>query len=954
MHQKGSSSYDWDGQLDRSRLRHFIAWGGQDVLLHSVVQQKSTSENNNAGRSDDYNIHCDCGNITKPMYDLFEGVTLYGCAADECDFMSHDDGVDLVSLALPFLPGIHVSFVTLPPEYTWVQPPRQNSNENQIGGVVRDVTWRVLEEDATRVVLLVSVALCEGTVCSLPIDCIGDVFNEAWFPSTFLTILDSGDPANQVLFDGETNSGLLAGHQNRRNAPCPHGTAVQQHKVVFFEIAQPTNKLRPFLVRCTSIYSVIGFTGYNFSEKDPSYFGTKEWEIESQQHFTKTSRPLPGGEEYSAFISYRWLMGRFMLFTSMLVHFNHLAAVVISFGVTVLIEFIAGLVKYYVGTSILPQDGSQWYFSVPCRVFFFVLSLAVYGQVFSRKKLFLDRNCINQVDSELNAASLRCLPHVLSRCKSLLCLVDADYFKRLWCMFELAVYMKARKSNGKVAFVYSWQCLMFLVVFLSLAALRIGAFLAGLPPLRDGSLHRRPIWGNLSGSMVIFNVTIWLQGLAMYFVGRTYFQTEQTVREQSESFDVRSAVCGYEKDKPLLLDFIREQFNTSAISSENEQKNYNNKQNHEGSHHRDRSANNIGEGIETSVDPLSRTSRVFSKEKVTCPSPPKELRIDVEGGHPYDYESFLGVYGPEEGAQRWANSKPAKNYNNKQNHEGSHHRDRSTNNIGEATETSVDPLDVFNESVKTLLAEQVVPRFGRILPYSFVVAAYCMLETGYQYSNAAGMDVFDWLFYPTNGGLSERWEYHWFRALVEWPFSIFIRFPLLFYVQALIIKLLYVLETKFPRVFTCWVCWIPSIFFNALWLGVEEFVIHHFARFGTRAFFFGQRGFRVRTTYEFLPLRFFFDCFGTHCLAFQFVIDWRQKGLQVLAFLVCLAAVAIVFFVHEPSWFRKFRRNLWQRIVSSCKSRFQKEEENSRQGAENAPLLVQVESSREEEGARGY
>ena len=56
------------------------------------------------------------------------------------------------------------------------------------------------------------------------------------------------------------------------------------------------------------------------------------------------------------------------------------------------------------------------------------------------------------------------LPYILSRCKAIVCVVDAAYFGRMWCVYELAMFLKVR-PGGNVVFIYNWQCIMFLVIF---------------------------------------------------------------------------------------------------------------------------------------------------------------------------------------------------------------------------------------------------------------------------------------------------------------------------------------------------------------------------------------------------------------------------------------------------------------------------------------------------------
>ena len=47
----------------------------------------------------------------------------------------------------------------------------------------------------------------------------------------------------------------------------------------------------------------------------------------------------------------------------------------------------------------------------------------------------------------MSLPSLRFLPHILTRSSRLLCIVDAEYFKRLWCVYELATFCRAHRAD---------------------------------------------------------------------------------------------------------------------------------------------------------------------------------------------------------------------------------------------------------------------------------------------------------------------------------------------------------------------------------------------------------------------------------------------------------------------------------------------------------------------------
>ena len=66
----------------------------------------------------------------------------------------------------------------------------------------------------------------------------------------------------------------------------------------------------------------------------------------------------------------------------------------------------------------------------------------------------------------------------------------------------------------------------------------------------------------------------------------------------------------------------------------------------------------------------------------------------------------------------------------------------------ESDATRVDPLERFNQAVRSLLRQQTVSRSGRILPYSLVVAAFSMRSYGMgPFGSFYGLDDrLDWFF----------------------------------------------------------------------------------------------------------------------------------------------------------------------------------------------------------------
>ena len=124
----------------------------------------------------------------------------------------------------------------------------------------------------------------------------------------------------------------------------------------------------------------------------------------------------------------------------------------------------------------------------------------------------------------------------------------------MWCVYELAMFLKVR-PRGNVVFIYHWQCIVFLIIFVfeSLAYVIPNLLLAGLDVDVAISFRAGQFWAQY----VYYSIKL-LQIVAMYVAGRLYFKNERAVRNLQKSFDVRMAECGVPDDVPILLDSIKE------------------------------------------------------------------------------------------------------------------------------------------------------------------------------------------------------------------------------------------------------------------------------------------------------------------------------------------------------------------------------------------------------------
>merc|ERR1711963_1084047 len=86
--------------------------------------------------------------------------------------------------------------------------------------------------------------------------------------------------------------------------------------------------------------------------------------------------------------------------------------------------------------------GYGWWFGILSFAFVFFFG----EKFFTSASCFLDRACIHQENIELKLKGIQCLSDILQKSNKMLILWQREYFTRLWCGFELAMYLKHRSA----------------------------------------------------------------------------------------------------------------------------------------------------------------------------------------------------------------------------------------------------------------------------------------------------------------------------------------------------------------------------------------------------------------------------------------------------------------------------------------------------------------------------
>eukprot|EP00435_Cladocopium_sp_Y103_P052611 s70_g16.t1 len=141
------------------------------------------------------------------------------------------------------------------------------------------------------------------------------------------------------------------------------------------------------------------------------------------------------------FLSHDWKTSRWAKYWSILILFNLRAATIATFLAAILVGLYIGPQPVPVSLHSLSMVAARF---LPWLVFVFFLCFWQSLRSVSRRPLvvFLDKLCIAQHDPALKAKGIRGLSTFLDRSEQLTILWSSRYFTRLWCVYELATFLR--------------------------------------------------------------------------------------------------------------------------------------------------------------------------------------------------------------------------------------------------------------------------------------------------------------------------------------------------------------------------------------------------------------------------------------------------------------------------------------------------------------------------------
>eukprot|EP00435_Cladocopium_sp_Y103_P054149 s201_g17.t1 len=147
-------------------------------------------------------------------------------------------------------------------------------------------------------------------------------------------------------------------------------------------------------------------------------------------------------DEFDEFWSHSWQLSPWPKIICLLFLKNGLAA-----GLTSNAAALTGCILSYFG--VLPVVFGD-YAAMPCYLWSQLGGILCFFPVLllwrRHDRIFLDAGCINQSTPKAKIEGIRSMGGLLRMSRRMLVLWDVTYVERLWCMFELAAFMKSRSQ----------------------------------------------------------------------------------------------------------------------------------------------------------------------------------------------------------------------------------------------------------------------------------------------------------------------------------------------------------------------------------------------------------------------------------------------------------------------------------------------------------------------------
>ena len=349
--------------------------------------------------------------------------------------------------------------------------------------------------------------------------------------------MDLAEPEGSDVPDSSSDSGdsdsAIRGHLSQISVPHGPESVQLQLQQLMPQLAEAVSRMEvtnPEVLRVTFAYQAL------------QRFG---WVFRVNGDFYQKSRK---SEKIRTFWSHSWHGGAWKKILTLVTYYN--SRVAIFFGTSVaflmLLLHSLGLLPGIIRVFAWP-----W---APFSIWSTTLGIFIAGGTLTlwrpMTQVFLDRICISS-DPELKAQAILSLSGLLKKSDEMLILWDPSWTERLWCLFELAAFLKSKKlTNQRLVIKPTIIGVVSVAGFCTFAVMFVATILV---PIDDVELLVIPM-----SAAAVFGFSVAYPACSMM---RAYFRSLDVMEEQllSVSFaKTKSSCCDMEhvtpSGQPIICD----------------------------------------------------------------------------------------------------------------------------------------------------------------------------------------------------------------------------------------------------------------------------------------------------------------------------------------------------------------------------------------------------------------
>ena len=322
------------------------------------------------------------------------------------------------------------------------------------------------------------------------------------------------------------------------------------------------------VVRTVSSDKILAHMGIIFSVPDlvtPRTF----LEVSEEDRAYNLSKPA---ESIDYFVSHSWRTSCLEKANAMAIFLHTRLAILTTLSTLFVLSKTIGHRFSLTGTMCMTKTHMDWLMdclwagSIPIITGSVTILFVRFGQYLPCMSVdcFLDKACIHQGNHKLKLQAVQCLDIMLLYSHRMLVLWAPDYFDRLWCVYELATFMKLHpNASSRLNILPTWMPTFITLSFLSMTCTMtlVGITSTG-PFLAWGIKVAGPLWGYALVHKLAVLAPLTLMGFACYWK----VSQHMLMMKQLRSFQVEKAMCAEPSDKVFILSVIDVMWSSSHES----------------------------------------------------------------------------------------------------------------------------------------------------------------------------------------------------------------------------------------------------------------------------------------------------------------------------------------------------------------------------------------------------